>query len=74
MSLSMKVWTARDHELEPPLNVALEKALRRHVMFRTANAMELWRDLQSPPSLPGAGNVDETIAQPNTGLEPTARS
>lgn len=60
-------------ELEPPLNMALEKALRRHVMFRTANAMELWRDLRSPPALPGTGNVDEIIEQPHTGLEPTAR-
>ena len=34
--------------LPPPLNFALEKALRRHVMYRTANAMELWRDLNSP--------------------------
>lgn len=36
-------------ELAPPLNFALEKALRRHVPFRTASAMELWRDLNSPP-------------------------
>jgi eukaryotic-like serine/threonine-protein kinase len=39
--------------LEPPLNFALEKALRRHVLYRTANAMEFWRDLNSPPSHPG---------------------
>jgi serine/threonine-protein kinase len=37
--------------LDPPLNVALEKALRRHVMYRTADAMELWRDFQSPPAV-----------------------
>jgi len=55
-------------ELEAPLNTALEKTLRRHVMFRTANAMELWRDLQSPPALPGTGNIDDTM-QPNE--EPT---
>ncbi len=33
--------------LAPPLNFALEKALRRHAQFRTASAMELWRDLQT---------------------------
>lgn len=40
-------------QLPAPLNFALEKALRRHVQFRTASAMELWRDLNSPapPSL-----------------------
>lgn len=36
--------------LPSPLSFALEKALRRHVQFRTANAMELWRDLHSPQS------------------------
>ena len=35
-------------QLPYPLNTALEKALRRHVHFRTANAMELWRDLNAP--------------------------
>lgn len=39
-------------ELPPPYSFALEKALRRHVPFRTATAMELWRDLHTPPSLP----------------------
>lgn len=34
--------------LAPPYSVALEKALRRHVTYRTASAMELWRDLNSP--------------------------
>jgi serine/threonine protein kinase len=34
--------------LGPPFNFALEKALRRHVPYRTENAMELWRDLQIP--------------------------
>jgi len=38
--------------LPSPFNVALEKALRRHVAFRTADAMELWRDLHIPA---GAG-------------------
>lgn len=35
-------------ELSAPYNFALEKALRRHVQYRTANAMELWRDLHTP--------------------------
>jgi len=35
-------------KLESPYNFALEKTLRRHVEYRTANAMELWRDLNSP--------------------------
>jgi eukaryotic-like serine/threonine-protein kinase len=35
-------------QLPAPYNFALEKALRRHVQYRTANAMELWRDLNSP--------------------------
>lgn len=39
-------------DLPAPLNFALEKALRRHVSFRTASAEELWRDLHSPPGVP----------------------
>jgi eukaryotic-like serine/threonine-protein kinase len=35
-------------QLPNPFNFALEKALRRHVQYRTASAMELWRDLNSP--------------------------
>jgi serine/threonine protein kinase len=35
-------------QLPQPFNFALEKALRRHVSLRTATAMELWRDLNSP--------------------------
>jgi len=35
--------------LPAPFNFALEKALRRRVQYRTANAMELWRDLTIPP-------------------------
>lgn len=35
-------------ELVPPYSFALEKALRRHVLYRTGSAMELWRDLRSP--------------------------
>lgn len=34
--------------LPPPYGFALEKALRRHVEYRTANAMEFWRDLHTP--------------------------
>jgi eukaryotic-like serine/threonine-protein kinase len=37
-------------QLGARLNFALEKALRRHVAYRTADAMELWRDLSSPES------------------------
>jgi len=33
--------------LAAPWSFALEKALRRHVQYRTANAMELWRDLNA---------------------------
>ena len=35
-------------ELAAPYRAALEKALRRHAQYRTATAMELWRDLNSP--------------------------
>ena len=42
-------------KLLTPYRFALEKALRRHVPFRTASAMELWRDLYSP-QLPMIGN------------------
>ncbi|MBX7184410.1 MAG: protein kinase [Vicinamibacteria bacterium] len=37
--------------LPPPYNFALEKALRRRAAYRTATAMELWRDLNSPPQI-----------------------
>lgn len=37
--------------LPGPHNVAIEKALRRRVQFRTASALELWRDLNSPAGL-----------------------
>jgi hypothetical protein len=52
--------------LPAPLNFALEKALRRHVKFRTADAMEFWRDLNSgvaaPPQLvlPGIQTGEDT--------------
>ncbi len=35
--------------LPSPYSFALEKALRRRVPFRTASALELWRDLKTPP-------------------------
>lgn len=35
-------------QLPAPFSFALEKTLRRHAPFRTGNAMELWRDLNSP--------------------------
>lgn len=38
--------------LQAPFSFALEKALRRHVPFRTASAMELWRDLKAPANVP----------------------
>lgn len=43
--------------LHPPLSFALEKALRRHVAFRTESAMELWRDLYSPPGVAPESNT-----------------
>ena len=39
-------------QLPPPYSFALEKSLRRHVAYRTENAMELWRDLNSPEPAP----------------------
>lgn len=38
--------------LPAPYNFALEKALRRHVEYRTASALELWRDLHTPAGPP----------------------
>ena len=40
--------------LPAPFNLALEKALRRHVAFRTGSASEFWRDLHSVQALPEA--------------------
>jgi serine/threonine protein kinase len=50
--------------LEPPLNFALEKALRRHVAFRTETAEELWRDLHSPPGVPTQTEGDQSPSPP----------
>ena len=33
-------------QLPPPYNIALEKALRRHVSHRTTSAVDLWRDFK----------------------------
>ena len=38
--------------LPEPYRIAIGKALRRHVPFRTASAMELWRDLHTPSTTP----------------------
>lgn len=57
-------------QLPAPYNFALEKALRRHVAARTESAMELWRDLNSPPALP-APTEPEQIALPTIPPPPT---
>ena len=36
------------NSLPAPYNFALEKALRRHVTYRTASAMGFWIDLHTP--------------------------
>jgi serine/threonine protein kinase len=59
-------------QLPPPYNFALGKALRRHVAFRTENAMELWRDLNSPPALPEQMQPEQ-IALPNLAEGPTPK-
>jgi serine/threonine protein kinase len=59
--------------LTPPFSFALEKALRRHVAYRTATAMELWRDLHSPQEL--ALSAATTLpAQPEGPSEEEART
>lgn len=50
-------------QLPAPYNFALEKALRRHVAARTESAMELWRDLNSPPALPESA-IEEQMSLP----------
>lgn len=52
-------------QLPPPFSFALEKALRRHVQFRTASAMELWRDLNSPegPALTAPAQLELETSQ-----------
>jgi len=45
--------------LPAPYGFGLEKALRRHVQYRTATAMELWRDLHTPGMTPTASPTDQ---------------
>lgn len=58
LALSTKLSFTRDEILEgrprqmalalpQPLSFAIEKTLRRHVMFRTESVLELWRDLNA---------------------------
>ena len=49
-------------QLPAPYNTALEKALRRHVQFRTETAMELWRDLNSPLNSRPVISLPEQVA------------
>lgn len=42
-------------DLAPPFNFALEKTLRRHTPYRTATAMELWRDLHAVEPIDSEG-------------------
>lgn len=49
--------------LRPPLNFALEKALRRHAAFRTENEMEFWRDLNASPGLHEPSQKEQQNAQ-----------
>ena len=51
--------------LPSPYNFALAKALRRHVTFRTASAMEFWRDLQHPDQ-----QSPSQVTTLNTGQSP----
>ena len=58
-------------QLPAPYSFALEKALRRHVAYRTGSAMELWRDLNSPepllqsPPQPQQLQLDQGLAEKN---------
>jgi eukaryotic-like serine/threonine-protein kinase len=55
--------------LPAPYSFALEKTLRRHVAYRTASAMELWRDLYSPQPL-GAVEASTPMAIANGQAHP----
>jgi serine/threonine protein kinase len=50
--------------LPPPYSFALEKALRRHAPYRTADAMELWRDLNSPAEIPATVPMPAEVPAP----------
>ncbi len=57
-------------QLQPPLYTALEKALRRHVQMRTATALELWRDLNSPPPAIPAAPIEPSLDSSNSQMAP----
>lgn len=65
-------------QLPAPFNFALEKALRRHAQYRTASAMELWRDLNSlakveppvPEQLPLPNPQNSAVEQTGVPTEP----
>jgi serine/threonine-protein kinase len=58
-------------KLPAPWNLALEKALRRHVPKRTETARELWRDLNSPVGALPAPTTSALIGvQSNQVLQP----
>src|SRR5579864_3859104 len=61
-------------QLPQPYNFALEKTLRRHVAARTASAMELWRDLNSPPAVPEPTQAEQMAlpTAPCPGSDQTA--
>lgn len=50
-------------QLPAPYNFALEKALRRHVAYRTETAMELWRDLNSAVAAPAEKPAEQLELQ-----------
>lgn len=58
-------------QLPAPYNFALEKALRRHVIYRTGSAMELWRDLNSPAPAPQPQPEQLHLQEILPSLEPT---
>jgi serine/threonine-protein kinase len=57
--------------LPPPFNFALAKALRRHVTYRTASAMEFWRDLQHPDQ-ESPNQASDATSEPAPGAASSA--
>ena len=57
--------------LPPPFNFALAKALRRHVIYRTASAMEFWRDLQHP-NQESPNQASDATSEPAAGAASSA--
>jgi serine/threonine protein kinase len=51
--------------LQPPLGMALEKALRRRVHLRTQDAKEFWRDLNSPGPATAPPTPEPNLPFPN---------